>query len=186
MAVFVGARDLSGVPIGTHQFIVLTGQHLLEERTVGTISVKAKSLGGGTFGLVVGAHNRGHLAVKFFEEADHEAALEHFGGKKVKWYSSDFDAEFHTVDFGNTPEKVATDLVLFRINAFMINQSLDKIAYPTLGLGFNSNSWAQSVIAYSSGKVTGNFRGLDYAHARKIPRTYFEPVCTVKPRPRVN
>lgn len=186
MAVYIGARDLSGLPFGTHQFIVITGQDLLVQRKIGFKDVKAKHLGKNTYGIVIGAHNRGHLAVEFFESADFEATQEYFGGKKTKWYSADFDTELHKVNFGNTPENVAKDLVLFRVDAFLINQSMDKIPYPTAGLGFNSNSWAQSVIEYSSGNSIEDFKGFDISHSKRIPRIYFEPVCTLKPRPRLN
>jgi len=186
MAVYIGARDLSGIPFGTHQFIVITGRDRLTPRDIGFEKVSAKFLGKDTYGIVIGAHNRGNLAVEFFESADFEAAQEFFGGKKTKWYSSDFDAELHKVDFGNTPGSVAANLVLFRISAFLINQSMDRIPYPSGGLGYNSNSWAQSVIEYSSGKGVEDFKGLDVSNSKRIPRIYFEPVCTVKPRPRLN
>lgn len=72
------------------------------------------------------------------------------------------------------------------IENYILNQKLDPIRYPTVGLGVNSNSWDQSVIEYSGGKVNGNMKGFDVSNSKRVPRTYFMPFCTLQPRIKVN
>lgn len=186
MPVYVGARDLSGLPFGTHQFLVLSGASLTVPRIIGLRPVQARPLGGDTYGIVVGAQNRGRLVVEFFEPGDYAAAQEYFGGVSTSWYRSDYDAELVPATFGSTSDPLALDRVIACIDAYILNQELDPIRYPTAGFGTNSNSWAQSVIEYAGGSVSENFRGVDISHERRIPRTYFLPFCPASRRPKVN
>lgn len=190
MPIYLGARDLAGMFVGTHQFIVLVSDKLLVSRTVGLTNVEAKFIGKKDekplYGIVIGAQNRGNLVLEFFEKSDYQATMEYFGGQDTKWYQSDFDAEMLEVDFGTTAEQAAIDAVLFRTGTFLLNQSLDPIRYPTNGFGYNSNSWAQSVIQYAGGKVVDDLGGLDVGSSKRIPQTYFEPFCPVNRRPKVN
>ena len=190
MPIYLGARDLSGVFIGTHQFIVIVNNNLLTARDVGGQSVKAQYLGKNDrqdiYGLVIGAQNRSNLKVEFFENSDLNATKEYFGGVATSWKKSDFDAEMYEVDFGKTSEVVAIDALLFRVMAYMYNQTTDPISYPTAGFGYNSNSWAQSVIQYAGGKVTDDVGGVDVGSSKRIPQTYFEAMCPAKPRPKLN
>jgi len=52
-------------------------------------------------------------------------------------------------------------------------------------MGFNSNSWVQTVIELAGGKVQDNLKGLDISHEKRIPQTYFMPHCS-KSRPAIN
>ncbi len=63
---------------------------------------------------------------------------------------------------------------------------MDPIKYPTAGIGVNSNSWTQSVIEYSVGKVDGDMKGADISNGKRVPRTYFQAICHSKPRVKVN
>lgn len=186
MPVYIGARDLSGMAIGTHQFIVIAKQGAFTPQQIGFKSILARHLGKGHYGIVIGAQNRGKLVVEFFEKGDFTAAQEHFGAISTKWYKSDYDAEVHQVNFPKLSDKIAIDKVIMRIESYLLNQAQDPIRYPTAGLGVNSNSWAQSVIEYAGGKGMQNFDGFDVSHTRRIPKTYFEPICLPIARPIVN
>lgn len=189
MTVYLGARDLNGMFVGTHQFLVLINDSLLVSQKISGLDASAKFLGKKNgkyiYGVVIGAQNRGNLAVEFFENSDYLATKEYFGGSDTKWYKSDFDAEMYEVGF-DLPDSVAIKQILFRVETFIINQTMDPIRYPTAGLGFNSNSWAQSVIQYAGGKVQENVTGADVASDKRIPQTYFEPICPIKKRPKLN
>lgn len=186
MTVYIGARDLNGLPVGTHQFIVITYTSQ-QSITLGGRVIASKALGSGTHGIVIGAQNRGALQVEAFETADTEAAMEYFGGAKKEWYESDYDAELRVVKFNSSATSAYGERRLNQlIDAYLINQTLDPISYPTAGMGFNSNSWAQSAIQYAGGKAISNMGGLDIFHGRRIPETYFIPYCPAKPRVKLN
>ena len=186
MPIYLGARDLKGVPVGRHQFIVIINNSLLSPRDVGGEKVQARDLGGGQKGVVVGAQNRGNLVVEFFNSSDYKAAKEYFGGVTREWYESDFDTYMIEVGFGDVRGSLAVNKILGRIEAYLLNQRVDSIKYPTAGIGVNSNSWTQSVIEYSGGEVREDLPGLDISNDKRIPKTYFEPYCPVAPRPKVN
>lgn len=186
MTVYIGARDLNGLPIGTHQFIVITSP-APQAIVIGGRAVLSRTLGPNTHGIVIGAQNRGTLKAEVFEDADTLAAREHFGGLEKKWFESDYDAELHVIKFnGATFSPYGEKKLLSLINAYVTNQLLDPIRYPTAGMGFNSNSWAQSAIKYAGGITTSNMTGLDIFHHRRIPETYFLPYCPSKPRVKLN
>ena len=186
MPVYIGARDLSGLAIGTHQFIVIAKHGAFAPRQIGFNTIHARPLGKGHYGIVIGAQNRGNLKVEFFEKGDFTAAQEHFGAVQTHWYKSDYDAELYQVRFNSLSDKQAIDKVILRIESYLLNQSQDPIRYPTAGLGVNSNSWAQSIIEYAGGKGMQDFKGLDVSNTKRIPKTYFEPICLPTARPRVN
>ena len=59
MTIYLGSRDLNGVPIGTHQFLVLASNSLLACRVKPASEAEAKHLGKHNkqdlYGVVVGA-----------------------------------------------------------------------------------------------------------------------------------
>mgnify|MGYP006875363304 CR=1 FL=1 len=186
MTVYIGARDLNGLPVGTHQFIVITFP-TPQTIIIGRRAASSRTLGPNVHGIVIGAQNRGSLKVEAFEDADTLAAREYFGGVEKKWYESDYDAELHIVKFnGATFSPQGEKKLISSIGAYIINQLLDPIRYPTAGMGFNSNSWAQSAIKYAGGTTISNMAGLDIFHHRRIPETYFLPYCPSKPRVKLN
>ena len=186
MTVYIAARDLAGLPIGTHQFIIVENvENPYPPAKLGSDTIYAKNLGGGKTGYVVGAQNRGNLAVEYFEPGDYQAAQEYYDPSK-RGFWSDFDTEVIAVKFPGINLALAVRRLFTLIDNYHINQTMDRIKYPTAGMGFNSNSWAQTVIELAGGKVTSNMSGLDISHEKRIPRTYFEAVCPVVRRPKVN
>jgi len=188
MSVYIAARDLAGiVPIGTHQFIIIDNLSRPYQNSMlsGEI-VGPKNLGHGELGYVIGAHNRGNLEAIYFEKSDYEATLEYFDKKRVSFFKSDFDTEVIKVKFPNINEQAATVEIIKIVNAYSINQSIDKITYPSAGFGFNSNSWAQTVIELAGGIVQSDLKGVDISHEKRIPRTYFISICPAQPRPKIN
>ncbi len=107
------------------------------------------------------------------------ATLEYFYKKRVVFYKSDYDTEVIKVSFPKKNEQIAIREVFGLVNAYHINQSIDEIKYPPAGLGFNSNSWAQTVIELAGGKVQSDLKGFDVANKKRIPETYFTPNCPV-------
>lgn len=84
MSIFVGARDLSGLVIGTHQFIVITFENPTPPLDIGFSKIPIKQLGEGVRGVAIGAQNRGKLVTEFHEQGDLTAAMEYFGGVETK------------------------------------------------------------------------------------------------------
>lgn len=186
MTVYVGGRDLSGLPIGTHQFIVIT-YPTRQSIMIGRRVFATKLLGPSVHGIVIGAQNRGTLNVEMFEKADTQAAKEHFGGAKKVWHKSDYDTEMKLVRFNGSSSTLHHERKLISlVDAYYLNQTLDPIIYPTAGAGFNSNSWTQSLVQYSGGQVDSNMKGLDIHYKRRIPETYFIPYCPSEPRVKLN
>ena len=168
MAIYVAARDLAGSfsVIGTHQFIIIspdTGKAPPAILPDGSV-VKPRLLGNGKSGYVIGAQNRGRLVVEYFEKSDYRATLEHFAPEKYKkWYKADLDTELdQVIHAGNDATFIRKILLL--VNNYMINEREDNIPYPFSGLAINSNSWAQM----------------------RIPAIYFQAICPVTPRPKIN
>lgn len=188
MAVYLAARDLAGIAfIGTHQFLIVVNEaNPYPPARLGEELIPARSLGGRKTGYVIGAQNRGNLVVEFFEESDYQAAREYFDKSLVKWYKADFDTEVARVDFGRTSEADAIKRLFELVNTYYLNQNVDPITYPRAGMGFNSNSWAQTVIALAGGRVKANMTGVDVGHDKRIPATYFDPICPVVRRPKLN
>ncbi len=187
MSIYLAARDLANVPIGTHQFIIIViKSNPYPKASLNGNVIPPKNLGKGNIGYVIGAQNRGNLEVEFFENSDFQATLEYFDKSKTHFYKSDFDTQVKLVKFPGKSSQQATREILRLISAYHTNQTMDKIKYPTAGIGFNSNSWAQSVIQLAGGKVDSDMSGLDISHDKRIPKTYFDPVCLPYPRPTLN
>lgn len=187
MSIYIAARDLSGLPIGTHQFLIIEVQSNPHPAAkLNSINIYPKMLDKGKMGYVVGAQNRENLEVEYFEKSDYEAALEFYNKQKIKWYKSDYDTQVLPVKYPTINKQVAMRKIFEMIDAYHINQTMDRISYPKAGIGFNSNSWAQTVIELSGGIVKSNMKGLDISNNKRIPKIYFTPVCLPKPRPKIN
>ena len=124
--------------------------------------------------------------VEYFEKSDYKATLEYFDKKQVRFYKADYDTEIIKVNFLKKNEQIAIRKVFGLVSAYHLNQSIDKIKYPPGGLGFNSNSWAQTVIELAGGKVKSDLKGFDIGNKKRIPKTYFLPHCPVIKRPTIN
>lgn len=112
MTIYVGARDLSGLAIGTHQFIVITFENPTPPLKMAFSNIPVKMLGNDVRGIVIGAQNRGKLAVEFYEKGDLTAAMEFFGGVETKWHTSDYDAQLIKVEYDSLPEQEAKKRIL--------------------------------------------------------------------------
>ncbi|WP_281649209.1 hypothetical protein [Parendozoicomonas sp. Alg238-R29] len=187
MEVYLAARDLAGFAVGTHQFIIimLSGNSHPEAKLLGS-RVLPKNIGNSKIGYVIGAQNRGNLVVEFFEKSDYQATLEFFEPKRISTLKSDFDTQISKVRFKKSNNIDGIRQLLNLVNYYSINQSMGRVKYPTGGFGYNSNSWAQSIIKHSGGIGLKNFDGIDIGHDKEIPKTYFTPICPSKPRPRLN
>ena len=119
MAIYVGARDLSGLAVGTHQFIVITYENPIPPLKIGVSKVPAKLLGKDVRGIVIGAQNRGKLAVEFYEKGDLTAAMEFFGGVETNWHTSDYDTQLIEVEYGSVPEHEAKRRVVNLIGNYI-------------------------------------------------------------------
>ena len=187
MAIYIAARDLAGLPIGTHQFLIIeSNSNPHPAARIKDKLVYPKNLGNGKLGYVVGAHNRDNLSVIYFEKSDYEATLEHYDKNRLSFYKSDFDTEVVKVTYSKVMDDEAIKLVFNLIENYNTNQSMDKIMYPTAGFGFNSNSWAQTIIELSGGIVISDLGGIDISSDKRIPKTYFEPICPIERRPKIN
>jgi hypothetical protein len=187
MAVYIAARDLDGFLIGTHQFIIIeikSNPH--SSAKINGKTIPPRNLGNGNLGYVVGAHNRTNLVVEYFQKSDYRATLEYFDKKRVKFYRADYDTEVIKVKFPNKNEQIARREIFDLFGSYHINLSIDRIKYPTVGLGFNSNSWAQTVIELAGGRVISDLKGFDISNKKRIPKTYFLPLCPINPRPVIN
>lgn len=180
LEVFAAARDLNGVFVGTHQFIIM-----IPHPNTNIVPYQMQDLGNGTQGLVIGAHNTGRLQVKFFEDADFQATREHFNPTKYSKGWSDYDTEVRIASkpSGISQTQYEND-ILGKISNYQHNESYSNIPYPAMGFwgghGVNSNSWVQSVIEYANGTVDGDFTGADALNAERVDEWYFKspPVMT--------
>ena len=187
MPVYIAARDLDGFAIGTHQFIVIeTKSNPHPSAKLDNKIISPRVLGNGKLGYVLGAHNQTNLVVEYFEKSDYKATLEYFDNKRVKFYKSDYDTELIRVDFAKKHEQIAIREIFDLVNTYYLNQSIDEIKYPPVGLGVNSNSWVQTVISLVGGKAPNDLKGFDVSNNKTIPKTYFMPFCPVDPRPIIN
>ncbi|MDB2550423.1 hemagglutinin repeat-containing protein [Rickettsiales bacterium] len=188
---YAAARDLKGVPIGTHQFSILAPDNP-EDFTPELLSEigapPMQDLGDGTMGWVVGAHNRADasgefnlLLAEFNENADFTATKQFFDPKNnIKWYKSDYDTEAHIVNHpGLTDTQLITNVLQNTVN---YQNNMVSIPYPkpisTISDDsiINSNSWNQSILKHSG--ATGypnNFKGADLGTQNSLIKQYFEP-----------
>jgi len=114
---YVGARDLASVPIGTHQFLTIEIFNL-DENLSSYLEQEYANIQFVDFGnstptldrkyIVIGAHNvSNELKVKFSETSDLDATKEKFTGERDSLTS--WDPEFHEVKL-STDDSVSSDL----------------------------------------------------------------------------
>ncbi len=178
LKVYAAARDLDGVPVGTHQFIIMVPDNpkdFSQPIMIDGAPYRMRDLGNGTMGFVIGAHNvNDRLNVIPFQEADLKAANEHFDPKgNISWYKSDYDTEVCEVKSTKTDTQLINDIINSS-NNYIQNERKNNIPYPTPGFGENSNSWVQSIIEYNGGTVREDFTGRDWGAARRIIRKFFK------------
>lgn len=198
LAVYLAGRDLNGVPVGTHIFLVLIPDNpggFSKGITIGGNIIKPRSI---TFAgkkniFVIGAHNvNGRLKVKPFENADWTATKQYFAPLLfTNPLASDFSPEFRGVtsnvcfigDKSKSQDSLLIENIIKSINNYIVNEAVQNIRYPAPleqlqpGKGFiNSNSWANSVIdsVFSSVRGGRNFGGLDALSGNRLPAEYFQ------------
>ena len=191
---YVGARDLNEIPFGTHQYIVLTVDNPNDPQIQQAISnlrslvpnIGIQDLGdGNTPTIVIGAHNvNGDLKVEAFNDADKKATEEHklFDPDRSETHPLVYDwstqLEPVTLPLGLSKDEFTVRVLELAYN-YASNTQTNPVPYPPwykniFGQEFNSNSWAQSIIEFASGKVIENFKGFDTAHGKKLPIKLFE------------
>jgi hypothetical protein len=196
LAVYLAGRDLNGVPVGTHLFLVFIPDDknaFTNGVTIGSTTYLPRDLGIGTPGFVIGTHKtNGRLLVKPFETADFTATRQYLvPGIFTNPFQSDYDPEFRRVtpnvcfigDKNKSQDTLLIENIIKSVNNYVVNESVQNIRYPTAleqlqpGKGFvNSNSWANSVIDSVFSSVSGgrNFNGLDALGGNRIPGEYFQ------------
>ncbi|MDO6545528.1 hypothetical protein [Photobacterium sanguinicancri] len=192
------ARDLNGVPLGRHQFIViLTGNSPRAFRLKHSKQTLVSRKIGTQFGLVLGAQNVkptnggkfNRLIVVPFEKADMASAVEHFGGapshlsKQFAYKKAEAKRVYPRKD---ASESDLVNAIIKAVDFYIVNESSQPIAYPPPWLGKNSNSWANSVLDAAPTSLptdprervkAGDFFGADAAHDIRINQMYFRRIC---------
>lgn len=171
--VYVAARDLAGAAfVGTHQYIILVPEN------PSAFSASTK-LSDGSKVIILGAHNTGRLQVKPFEASDTAATEEYVNpAANVSSFLPDFDTQVDRVLLTGGVDATISRIIA-AVNRYVSYEATHPLIYPTGGTfggsGYNSNSWAQSVIEYTvgRGRVRENFTGLDTLATQRIPKVYF-------------
>lgn len=180
------ARDLDGVAVGKHHFLILipdkpadfegnsAGAKLLQALGIQMQTIGSKQM------IVVGAHNvSARLQVKFFQVADKTATRELLDPSYKLPFWSDFDAEGHVIaaPSGKSDTQFINEL-LQAIQNYSANENVSNIPYPKSGMfkgKYNSNSWASSVLQHVGATPWPNFSGMDPLRDARIPEEYFKP-----------
>ena len=185
------SRDLNGLPIGRHQFIVIvTGEQRSFRLQNSKLLISSRKIGD-RYGIVLGAHNikidkkakYNRLTFIPFEEADFTNAREYFGGKpsvlsEQLWYKEPQGKQFFPNE--NTSDEVLLKEILTAVDYYIVNEKSVPIAYPLPWFGKNSNSWTNSILDVVSIKKDENlsdFDGADAAHDVRIHSMYFKGRC---------
>lgn len=154
---------------GAHQFTVLIPGDPAQIPSV--YQKHLTDVGDGRLGVVVGAHNvDGKLEVRVNQVADLAASREYFSGVVTgkSWRPQG--------DFVSTPNGVGNYINSFikaTIN-YRYNTLTNRIDYPNMGLGKNSNTWNQSIHSYLGGTTRVNFKGAEPGNDSRFPNSVFQ------------
>jgi len=190
-------RDLKGVPVGRHQFLVIIPDNPsdFEGRIFNlgnNIDFRLSDVGNGELGFVIGAQDQNdRLIAEAFNDADTTATTQFFNPESKPWYgwgNLSPNATACTIPQGASglvDDTATINALLTNIANYNNNESRLKIPYPTVGQtvstsftaskGYvNSNSWALSVLD-SLGIVPNktNMPGADLMNANRIDPDYF-------------
>ncbi|MBL9170536.1 MAG: hypothetical protein JNN07_22565 [Verrucomicrobiales bacterium] len=191
LVVMHAARDLDGMPWGTHQFLILVPDHPEDFVGAGSGAALLREMGiafrwiGGKWAVTAGGHSvGGRLTVQWLERADELAAVELLDRtRSVPLYRSDFDVEAHDI---SPPAGLGdTEFILRLLKAmqhYRSHQAVAPIEYPPFGGGlspwsrrqWNSNSWVSSLLEAVGGHPWPNFSGYDPLRRNRIPNHYFQ------------
>ena len=139
--------------------------------------IELVDIGDGRSGVIVGAYNTdSRLQTEFNEATDLTAAREGFNPDKyTSWDTSDFDTELHKVGLpdGMTNDQYI-DSIISAARNYKKNEGENNQAYPTAGLGTNSNSWNQTLHEVLGGDAVEDFDGVDWGHDKRLPHKLFK------------
>jgi hypothetical protein len=164
--VYMGARRIKGSPIGRHQFFVLV------PKDVTKFDPKLlRDVGGGNRGIVISAYNKdGNLTATENYAGDLEALAGKYRGRKNKYGTQLQRLKFNSY---NNDELVRRALQAHR--TFKAKAAKNPIKYPLLGLGVNSNSYAQALRNTIGGKEIIDFKGFNPGENKIQPvSSYFK------------
>ena len=196
------ARDMDGVFIGRHHFLILIPDRPADfegnspgAKLLQALGIRMETIGGKQM-IVAGAHNvTGRLQVKFFQVADKTATRELHDSSYELPFWSDFDAEGHVIaaPSGKTDTQFITE-ILQTVQSYIGNENVSNIQYPKAGMfkgKYNSNSWASSVLQHVGATPWPDFNGVDPLSAARIPNDYFKaggvrPGTSPRPGSRLN
>jgi len=184
-------RDLNGVPVGRHMFIVIIPDRPEDfdgmRFDIGGGSFEWRDVGNGEMGYVIGAQNiGGRLIAEAFNGADETATNQFFDPDSAPFGWGNFDPNASQctlpVDPLGAHDTAAIMGLMADITNYNANEERQNIEYPgnrdtILGgdEGFvNSNSWALSVLA-SAGITPDetNAPGFDLLGGNRIDEDYF-------------
>jgi hypothetical protein len=185
------ARDLNGLPIGRHQFIVIITDGVRSFRLLHSKKLITSRRIGSKYGVVLGAHNikvtqqskYNRLTFIPFEPVDFTSAVEYFGGAPSLLagqfgYQIPQGKQFYPNS--TTSDEDLAEQILKAIDYYVVNEENFPIAYPLPWFGKNSNSWVNSILdVVSIRKNVGlaDFDGADAAHDVRIDTMYFKGKC---------
>ena len=194
--IILAARDLSGSPVGTHQFLILVPEH--PENFTNLVD-----LGDGTKGIIVAAYSsNGRLisAVNDFDDQDGDAALSQNDLDAAKeLYNSKENTSLLKPDYSTIHRRIQLDddrsvddqirAIILASENYKENERQYNIPYPKWHENLkgvvnnsscmNSNSFAQSILRYVIDNPNveddiGWFFVLDACHSTRIGDSLFQ------------
>ena len=161
--IYMGSRDVKGSPIGRHQFFTLIPKNPKKFKRNAL-----RNLGGGNKGIILSAFNKGgFLTASKNYKADIKALSGRFKGKNIA------NTELQKLWFKDRRIDRVIKKALKKGNNFWSNARNLPIKYPTLGLGINSNTFAQTLKRVIKGKSYKDFSGFNIGEDEKLPEDLF-------------
>ena len=184
--VYVGARDVAGLPWGRHQFLILVPRSpdRFRKYSLSSPFPSQEVVPGGMRAIVIGAHNvpverdTNRLRVRHFETNDWRAFMEYLDPTKyVNRFAPDFDLLLEPVNLEGKDVDESIKQILDGAVAFRMHQDVE---YPATSETLfdsnvlNSNSWVQTLVevVVGKGKVKECF-GQDTGCKNRFPPSDF-------------
>ncbi|MCG7950390.1 MAG: RHS domain-containing protein, partial [Candidatus Thiodiazotropha endolucinida] len=190
--VFMFDRDLDGVFVGRHKYLVLVPDNPNDfsgrSYNIGNFSMTLQDLGNGTYGFVIGAQNdNDRLIVQPFNSADYEATQEFYNpGQYTSFWRPDFSATSSLCSPNtNVPPRSDTQIIediIAAVQNYARKEASLNIRYPSATQqlqesdGYvNSNSWAHTIIDFVGLNVVrgDNWSGVDALSGNRLDHGYF-------------
>jgi len=193
--IFVASRSLAGYPVfGGHHYLIIevSKGHIpiakLKDKTYQPKRLKLSQ--GGPRGYVVGAHKvKGLLKVKYFEYSDYGSYIIRHTQVSRSGYlvpgGGSLWGKRHEIFFLGRNNRQVMQKIITLVYNFDVNTVKKPIVYS--GSGYNSNSWAQTVIKLAGGFIeTTNLGGIDLSHSKSFPEQYFQEGIAKEKLPNVS